>query len=62
MVAAGRFLVERGASLHKLPTLDFAVAGFKVELMADDFGKVIHSTDRAEHIGRIHDFDGALLF
>ena len=61
MVAAGRSLVGRGASLHKLPTLDFAIAGFKIELMPDDLGQVIHSTDRAEHIGRIHDFDGTLF-
>ena len=36
MVAAGRFLVGR-ESLHKLPTLDLAIADFKVKLVADDF-------------------------
>ena len=29
--------------------------------MADDLGKVIHSADRLEQIGRIHYFDGALF-
>ena len=61
MVAAGRSLVGRGALLHQLPTLDFPVAGLKVELMADDLRKVIHSADRLEQIGRIHYFDGALF-
>ena len=61
MVAAGRSLVGQGALLHQLPTLDLPVAGIKVELMADDLGKVIHSADRLEQIGRIHYFDGALF-
>ena len=60
MVAAGRFLVGR-ESLHKLPTLDFAIADFKVKLVANDLGKVIHCADRAEHIGRVNDLDGALF-
>ena len=60
MVAAGRFLVGR-ESLHKLPTLDFAKADFKVKLVANDLGKVIHCADRAEHIGRVNDLDGALF-
>ena len=61
MVAAGRSLVGRGALLYQLPTLDLPVACLKVELMADDLGKVIHSADRLEQIGRIHYFDGALF-
>ena len=60
MVAAGRFLVGR-ESLHKLPTLNFAIADFKVKLMANDFGKVVHSADRAEHIGRVNDLDRTLF-
>ena len=60
MVAAGRFLVGR-ESLHKLPTLDFAIADFKVKLVANDLGKVIHCADRAEHIGRVNNLDGALF-
>lgn len=61
MVAAGRFLVEPVTLLYKLPTLDFAKAGFKVELMADDFAEVIHSTDRTEQVGRIHNLNGTLF-
>lgn len=61
MVAAGRFLVEPVTLLYQLPTLDLPVACLKVELMADDLGKVIHSADRLEQIGRIHYFDGALF-
>jgi hypothetical protein len=60
MVAAGRFLVGR-ESLHKLPTLDFAKADFKVKLVANDLGKVIHCVDRAEHIGRVNNLDGTLF-
>jgi hypothetical protein len=60
MVAAGRFLVGR-ESLHKLPTLDFAKADFEVKLVANDLGKVIHCVDRAEHIGRVNNLDGALF-
>ena len=60
MVAAERSLVGR-ESLHKLPTLNFAIADFKVKLMANDFGKVVHSADRAEHIGRVNDLDRTLF-
>lgn len=61
MVAAGRFLVEPVTLLYQLPTLDFAIAGFKVELMADDLRKVIHSTDRTKQVGRIHNLDRTLF-
>ena len=29
--------------------------------MADDLGQILGCADRAEHIGRIHDFDGTLF-